>query len=237
MATALAPAARSAATARPCPSIWWWPAASPPESSERPGACRPSAYPRTVTTNGSFSVMNMGTRSASRSPTPLPSSAPASAVLKRLRQVPVKQRGHRGDAALGQRVGEPVVEVEAARAGRAAAIRLDPRPRDREPVGGDAEPGHQLDVLAPAVVVVGGVLAGLPVADRPGPAAERVPDRLSASVLAGRSLDLIGRGGDSPVKAGGKTRHRGVGHAAIVRALAAGRPFRHGVCHLRLPRG
>jgi len=42
-----------------------------------------------------------------------------------------------------------------------ALLRLDPRPLEGEPVGGEAGSGEQVEILPPAVVVVHGVAAGL----------------------------------------------------------------------------
>ncbi len=143
---------------------------------------------------------------------------PAAVVFEGLRQVPVEQGGGRGDAAGQQRVGQPVVEVQARPVGRALPVRLHPRPGDREPVAGQPEAGHQLDVGRPAVVVIGRHVAGLAVPGRARLAAEHVPDRLAAAVLGGRALDLVRRGGNAPGEVGGERRHRSIGHAAIVRS-------------------
>src|SRR5690606_16889829 len=77
-------------------------------------------------------------------------------------------------------------------------VRLHPRPRHREPVGGQAEVGHELHVLTEAVVVVAGHVAGVTAGDRSGDAAERVPDRRAAAVLVDRALDLVRRGRGPP---------------------------------------
>ena len=135
-------------------------------------------------------------------------------VLERLRQVPVVQRGHRGDAAGQQRIGQPLVEVQAGRVGRAPAGGLDARPGEGEPVAADAEPGHQLDVLAPPVVVVVGHVGGLVVADGAGLAAEHIPDRLAAAVLGRGALDLERRGGHPPGEAAGEPRQGCAVHSA-----------------------
>ena len=84
-------------------------------------------------------------------------------VLQRLGQVPVVERGPGLDAVLQERVDQAAVEVEAALVDRPGAGRLDPRPGDGEAVGAQAEVGHQRDVVAVAVVVVGGDGAGVAV--------------------------------------------------------------------------
>src|SRR2546423_804740 len=98
-----------------------------------------------------------------------------------------------------------------------------PGPRDQGRAGGrggqmrgraDAEPGHQLDVLAPPVVVVVGHVGVLPVADRAGLTAEDVPDRLSPAVLVRRSLDLVRGRGHAPGEAAGEARQGRAAHPA-----------------------
>ena len=67
---------------------------------------------------------------------------PAARVLQRLREIPVVQRRPGLDALCQQRVDEPPVEVETALVDRAGTERLHPRPGDREPVGAQAQLGH-----------------------------------------------------------------------------------------------
>jgi hypothetical protein len=76
----------------------------------------------------------------------------------------VVQGEHRHDAGLQQRVYQPAVVIQAGLVGRAAAERLDPRPRHREPVGAQAEFGHQPDVLRIPVVVIHRDVTGVAVA-------------------------------------------------------------------------
>ena len=71
---------------------------------------------------------------------------PAALVLERLGQVPVVERHVRLDSGGEQLVDEPVVEVEAGGSDVTAAVGDHPRPRDREPVGAEAELAHQPDV-------------------------------------------------------------------------------------------
>ena len=71
---------------------------------------------------------------------------PAAAVLQRLRQVPVVQRGHRLDPALEETVDQALVVVQPALLHVAAAVGQDPRPGDREAVVRDTEAGDQVDV-------------------------------------------------------------------------------------------
>ena len=132
---------------------------------------------------------------------------PAPSVLKCLGKVPVIERDRRGDARVEQLIHEPAVEVQARTVRHAAARGEDARPGDREAVTPEAETLHQPHVVPVPVVVIAGDVAGLPVGDLPGRAAEPVPDRLAAAVLADRTLDLVGSGRRSPHKTFGKTEH------------------------------
>ena len=111
--------------------------------------------------------------------------APAAFVLQRLRQIPVVKRHHGLDAALEQGVDESVVVREAALLERCATGREEPRPRERETVGVDAELAEQRDVVAPASVVVAGDRTEISAL-----AGEGVPDRRPAPVDVHRALDL-----------------------------------------------
>ena len=150
---------------------------------------------------------------------------PAAGRLARLRQVPVVERGHRLDAALAAALGQPLVPVDAAAVQRAAPVGLHARPGDREPVGLDAQRRHQVEVLAPAVVVVARDVAGVAARHGAGAAAERVPDRRAAPVLAHRPLDLVRRHGDAEaeVRRERADRHglqRGRGHPFTAPAVS-----------------
>src|SRR5206468_7618242 len=129
--------------------------------------------------------------------------APAALVLERLRQITVIERDERLDAVLEQRVDQAVVVLEAARLAVASAAREEPRPREREAVRVHAEPREQVDVLAPAAVVVAGERAE--VAALPG---EAIPDGGAAAVGVERTLDLERRGRRAPEKAVGEALHR-----------------------------
>lgn len=123
---------------------------------------------------------------------------PAAAVLEHLGQVPVVEGHGRGDAGGQQGVDQLVVEVEALGVDRAVAAGDHARPGDGQAVGVGAEPAHQADVLAPAVVVVAGDVAGVAARDLAGGVREGVPDRRRAAVLRHGSLDLVGRRGRAP---------------------------------------
>jgi len=143
---------------------------------------------------------------------------PAAFVLEGLRQIPVIERGGGGDAASGKLVQQCPVVVEPALVDRSPAVRLDPRPGDREPVGAEAERGHQPGVFGVPMVGVASDVAGVPAADLAGRVAEGVPHGWALAVGVGRSFDLIGgrrrapgeavREGQGTVGAGHGCRHR-----------------------------
>src|SRR5690606_6338371 len=93
-------------------------------------------------------------------------------------------------------------EVESFLVHAAESVRLDPRPRDREAVGGQAEIGHDPYIVAIAVVVVDGDVGVLAAHHPARGLGERVPDRGAAAVGCDRAFDLIGRGGSAPGEAG-----------------------------------
>jgi hypothetical protein len=135
--------------------------------------------------------------------------AGGSAVLERLREVPVEEGGHGGDPGVEEGVDEPVVEVESGLVGGAGPGGLDAGPADREAVDVDAEVPHQGDVLGVAAVVVAGGLGGVAVADPPGRGREGVPYGRSTAALGRGAFDLEGRCGDPPGESVGQSRHCG----------------------------
>ena len=74
-------------------------------------------------------------------------------------------------------------------------------PCDREAVGLEAEPLHELHVFLVAVVVVVGYVAGVAVFDLAGGVGEGVPDGGAAAVFVDGSFDLIGGGCRAPEEA------------------------------------
>src|SRR6185436_9355500 len=113
--------------------------------------------------------------------------------------------------ALAQTLGELAVPPQARVVRRAAARRLHPRPGDREAVALDAVRGHEVEVLAPAVVVVARHVAGLAAGDSARGVGEAVPDRLAPAVLGHGPLDLVRRGRDAEERTGRP------GHAGLLR--------------------
>ncbi len=129
---------------------------------------------------------------------------PAAPLLQGERGVPVEEGGHRGDAAGAQLVDEPVVEVQPLAVDPPVPVGQDPRPGDREPVGADAESGHQRHVLAVATVVVGGHVRTRAVLDPARFPGEGVPGGRPPAVRRHRPLDLEGGRGDTPQEADGE---------------------------------
>ena len=130
-----------------------------------------------------------------------PALPAAELFLEGLGQVPVVQGDERLDPGFGQRVDQAVVEIESRLVDRGMALRKDPGPGHREPVGVASQVPHQRHVLLIAVVVVAGNVAAL---RHPSLVGESVPDRLPLAPLESPTLDLIGRGGDPPGKLIGK---------------------------------
>ncbi len=137
---------------------------------------------------------------------------PAAAVLQRLREVPVVERSHGGDAGLADLARELAVPVESFLIEPAGLrpVGVDPRPADREAVGSDVELFHERDVFVDAVVVVAGDVAGVSVGDVTRDVTKSVPDRLALAPLRPRAFDLVARRGRAPVKVVWKTVRHGI---------------------------
>ena len=151
-------------------------------------------------------------------------AGPAALVLQGLRGVPVEKRHAGPDPALGQRVKEPLVVVEAGLVDRALAALAggeDPGPGDGEPVGRQAKRLDQVRVLDVAVVGVTGDVAGVAAAHLSRGVAEGVPHRRAPPAGGRRALDLVGGRRRAPGEAGGK------------RKILAGR--RNGISHVTPP--
>ena len=140
---------------------------------------------------------------------------PAAAILQRLRQVPVIKRRERRDAVGDELVEQAIVEVEPLRIGRAGALRKYSRPRDREPIGGHAERLHRLHVVLVAMIVIGGDVAGVVVADLSRRVRERVPDRGAAAIRVRRHLRSDTRRWPCPREIRWESRARSRGAAAV----------------------
>src|SRR4029078_7172122 len=114
------------------------------------------------------------------------------------------ERRERDDIVFQQRVDQAAVEVEPALIDLAASLRQDARPGNREAVGPQTQLLHQRDILAPAVVVVAGQVAGAAVLDTPWRMSKAIPDRLALAVFIPGTFDLVGSGCRAPQEALGK---------------------------------
>ena len=132
------------------------------------------------------------------------------------------ERRDGADAAGQQPVDESRVERHSGRVDRPAPLRDHARPRDREPIGLEPEPGHEVEVLLEPVVVVVGDVPGVAVHDPARGVAESVPDRRAAAILMGGTLDLVG--------GGGRPDHKVVGEDEAGLAVVGGR---HGSAFIR----
>src|SRR5699024_7606525 len=92
---------------------------------------------------------------------------------------------------------------------RTGPLRLDTGPGDGEPVGVQAEPGQQVQVLLHPVVVIAGHIAGVAVPDPARSMAEGVPDARATPVLPGSTFHLVGGGGRAQGEAGGQWARTG----------------------------
>src|SRR5581483_9004065 len=98
---------------------------------------------------------------------------------------------------------------------RAATLRDDARPRDREAERVDAELLHQLHVARVAVVEVARDRAGVAAAHLAGRRGEAIPHALAAAVLVGGAFDLIRRRRGAPDEVGGERVDSGGGHVFL----------------------
>ena len=149
---------------------------------------------------------------------------PSARIFERLRQVPMEQRDERPDLAPQQLVDHAAIEVETLLIDRAAALRLDSRPRNRDSRGIEAKLGHQRDILAVAMIVIASDVAGVAVLDLARGVAEAIPDRLALAVLVPRAFDLVRGAGGAPLEALGKCQRC---HARMVSTLRSGPKWKH----------
>ena len=110
----------------------------------------------------------------------------------------MKERDEWADAVFEQSVDELIVEGDAFFVDPACDVGGKARPREGETVVLDAELRHQLNIVAEAVVMVAGDIAGIAVKDLSIPMGERIPDRSTLSSLKSSTLDLVGRGCRAP---------------------------------------
>src|SRR5262249_14728118 len=118
---------------------------------------------------------------------------PTALLLQRLRQVTMVEAEPRRDAVRDEPIDQALVKVEAALLDRAAAGRQNARPRGRKPISGKIAACEQIDVVAPAVIVVAGDIARIAILHAPRRVREDVPEAFAASVFVDSALDLIDR--------------------------------------------
>lgn len=132
---------------------------------------------------------------------------PAAALGEPAGHGEVVQGDHGAQAAFEGALDHPPVVRERC-AGELSLGGLDAGPFDTEAVVGEAESGEQIHVLAPPVVAVGSVTAGLGDAHGGGTTALFELPPVAVGVVA---LDLMGGGGGSPQEAVGEGKSVGGG--------------------------
>ena len=155
---------------------------------------------------------------------------PAALVLQGLRQIPMIEAEPRRHAAREQPIDQAVVEIEAALFDRAGACRQDARPRRRKAVGTKAAARQQIDIFAPAMIVIAGDIAGVAVLHQARRVAKNIPDAFAAPIRIDRALDLIARGRGAPYEVGGKGVSRGQGRTAAARNARQARRRERRIC-------
>src|SRR5262249_57493444 len=91
--------------------------------------------------------------------------------------------------------------------------RQNARPRGRKPISGKIAACEQIDIVAPAVIVVAGDIAGIAILHAPRRMGEDIPDAFAASVFVDGAFDLIARRRRAPDEVGGKRTIVGSGGA------------------------
>ncbi len=141
---------------------------------------------------------------------------PATALLQRQRQIPVKQGGQGRNPVGEQRVHQSIIEVQPALVDGAGAFGDDARPRDGEAIGVQAQLGHQRHVLVHAPIVIGRHEARLAAMSLARRGRKDVPNGGGTPILCDRPLDLIGRGCRAPKKVSGEGH---TGHLLISKCV------------------
>ena len=185
------PRSRKARTAAPCESSVWCAAAIAGGQSRQPGrldavcVAEEGRDPGLVVRDpvvddvaepveDDLRVLGEPFDDVSRGPAALRPAAPGGGPSGRASPA-ARCRARAGPRRAGGRSRGPSVR-------RAASVRLDARPGDREAVAPEPERPHQVEVVAPAEVVLAGRVARVAVLDLSGRRAEAVPDRLAAAV-------------------------------------------------------
>src|SRR5690606_24204526 len=119
---------------------------------------------------------------------------------------------HRLDPTLEQSIHEPIVEIEPHGVHGALTLGEDSTPRNAEAIRLHTQPPHQSHVLAIAVVVIAGDIAGVAARARARRVREAMPNTRTCAIRERRALDLIGGGGRAKPEISGKFVY--VSHAA-----------------------
>ncbi len=136
---------------------------------------------------------------------------PAAIAHQRQRQVPVIERRKGLDAARLQAVDQLVVEVEPLLVDRPGAVRHDAWPGDRESIGRNAHVLDEVEVFFPAVIMIAGDIAIVPLINPARHIGKGIPDAGLAPVFLRRALDLIGGRGNPENEVAGETGCKGLG--------------------------
>jgi hypothetical protein len=123
------------------------------------------------------------------------------------------ERDERRDTRLEQRIDQSLVEGEPPFVRSASSLREDARPGDREAIGGCPEFTEEPDIIRPAVIVVAGDIAGVPLKGLSWRVAEGVPDRRPATILAYRTFYLVCSSRGTPEET---VRESGYAHRSLL---------------------
>src|SRR5205823_3379623 len=125
---------------------------------------------------------------------------PPAAAIQLVRIVPVKERDVRGDAGGEEAVDQLVIEFQTALVHLPSPRGQNARPGEAQSVRLEPQLLHDPDVVAPAVVMVAGDVAGVAGEDGALLAAEHVPHALPAPSLACGAFNLVRRRRSTPHK-------------------------------------
>ncbi len=139
-------------------------------------------------------------------------------------KIPVVERDPGGDAVFEKGIDEFVVETDALRIHRAATLRKNARPRERQAIGPQSKVRHQSHVLAEAVVVIAGDIAGVAAENFTRGVGEGIPDGEALAAFQPGPLDLVAGGGGAEGKGVGKSQHtrRELGSRPMANKAGAG---------------
>ena len=125
---------------------------------------------------------------------------PAALPLQCLGKVPMEQSHPGLDSLLQKAVHQLTVAVQPRLVPMPVAFGVYPGPGNRESISLEAHLLHDGDVVPPAVIGVGGRVAGIAPFDLSGGVGENVPNAFSPAVLSHGALNLIRGGSGAPNK-------------------------------------